>query len=335
MRILGLFVVVLFLLLAEAHAAETRLPKPSGNLNIKIAETSGDSFSRLPARVTETRLNGEGWKIETVRLKGTDLIVEAVSSGIVQLARSQILDVLRAVQKGAKISLILEERPEEFIVIARKGITKCNDLNGKIYAIHSTSSPYAVTSAKWMADRCGAKTKTIVIAGGENRVAALMNGQIDATFVQLSDWINLNRQRPGEFPIVMKFSEELEGLMGGVMYANIPWLEKQRELATVYLAEVLLDIRKVATDPKPLEEVAKRYQTEEEFKTFPQTYEAYMRDLGGLPQNGGLSRERVQSSIELFTGLGLIKPGLTAEQVANMSVLDGALKKIGKVSAKR
>lgn len=335
MRSLGLCVIALFLLLAEARAAETRLPKPSGNLNVKIAETSGDSFSRLPARVTETRLNGEGWKIETVRLKGTDLIVEAVSSGIVQLARSQILDVLRAVQKGAKISLILEERPGEFILIARKGITKCSDLNGKTYAIHSTSSPYAVTSAKWMADQCGAKTKNLVIAGGENRVVALMNGQIDATFVQLSDWINLNHQRPGEFPIVMKFSEELEGLMGGVIYTHIPWLEKQRELAATYLAEVLLDIRKVATDPKPLEEVAKRYQTEEEFKTFPQTYEAYMRDLGGLPQNGGLTRERVRSSIDLFTGLNLIKPGLTVEQVANLSILDGALRKIGKISGKR
>lgn len=335
MRTLGLFVVALFLLLAEAHGAEIRLPKPSGNLNIKIAETSGDSFSRLPARVTETRLNGEGWKIETVRLKGTDLIVEAVSGGIVQLARSQILDVLRAVQKGAKISLILEERPGEFILIARKGIMKCNDLNGKIYAIHSTSSPYAVTSAKWMADRCGAKTKNIVIAGGENRIAALMNGQIDATFVQLSDWINLNTQRPGEFPIVMKFSEELEGLMGGVMYANIPWLEKQRDLATTYLAEVLLDIRKVATDSKLLEQAAKKYQTEEEFKSFSETYGAYMRDLGGFPQNGGLTRERVRSSIDLFTGLDLIKPGLTVEQVTNLTVLDGALRKIGKIAGKR
>lgn len=335
MRILGSIVVALFLLTTEARFAAAQESKPSGNVNVKIAETSGDSFSRLPARITDIRLNSQGWKIDTVRLKGTDLIVEAVSSGVVQLARSQVLDVLRAVQKRAKISLILEERPSEFILIARKGITKCNELSGKVYAIHSTSSPYAVTSAKWMMDRCGAKTKNIVIAGGENRVAALMNGQIDATFVQLSDWINLNNQRPGEFPIVMRFGEELEGLMGGVMYANIPWLEKHKEVATEYVAEVLRDIREIATNPKPLEAVAKKFQTEEEFKTFPQTYEAYMKDLGGFPRNGGLTRERVQSSIELFTGLGLIKPGLTVEQVANLSILDGALKKIGKVSGKR
>jgi ABC-type nitrate/sulfonate/bicarbonate transport system substrate-binding protein len=185
-----------------------------------------------------------------------------------------------------------------------------------------------------MTDKCGAKPSRLVIPGGENRIVALMNGQIDATFVQLSDWITLNAERPGQFPILMKFSEELPGLVGGVLAANKPWLDKNAEIATAYAAEVLLDNRRVASDPKPLEEAAKKYQSKDEVKIFPQTYKAYQKDLGGFRQNGGLNAERLKSAIDLFTGLDLLKPGLTVERVANLNILEGALKTIGKVPGK-
>jgi ABC-type nitrate/sulfonate/bicarbonate transport system substrate-binding protein len=334
MKKLCLSLLITLILLAVARAQEINVPKPSGNLNLTIGETSGMSFSRLPSRVTDDRLRAKGWKIETVGLKGTDLIAEAASSGTVQMARFQILDVLRAIEKGGRLTLVLEDRPDEFVLIARKDIIKCSDLNGKRYAVHGTGSPYAITSEKWMTNKCGAKPTRLVIPGGENRIVALMNGQIDATFVQLSDWINLNVERPGEFPILMKFSEELSGLLGGVLVANKPWLEKNPEIATAYAAEVLLDNRRIASDPKPLEEAAKRYQSKDEVNIFPQTYNVYLKDLGGFRQNGGLTAERLKGAIDLFTGLNLVKPGLTVERTADLSILEGALKMIGKVPGK-
>jgi NitT/TauT family transport system substrate-binding protein len=334
MKNLCLSIAVTLVLVAPAGAQETKVPKPSGNVDIKIGETSGMSFSRLPSRVTDDRLKAKGWKIQAIGLKGTDLIVEALSSGTVELARFQILDVLRAVEKGGRLTLILEDRPDEFVLIARKGITKCSDLNGKKYAVHGTGSPYALMSGKWMTDTCGAKPSRLVIPGGENRIVALMNGQIDATFVQLSDWISLNSARPGEYPILMRFSEVMPGLVGGVLAANKPWLEKNTEIATAYAAEVLLDNRRIVSDPKPLEQAAKKYQSKDEVMVFPQTYKAYQRDLGGFPQNGGLTAERIKSCIDLFTELQLIKPGLTVERVADLAILDGALKMVGKVGGK-
>jgi len=317
-----------------APAQDINVPKPAGELNIKIGETSGISFSRLPSRVTDDRLRSKGWKIETVGLKGIDLIAEAVSSGTVQLARFQILDAFRAIEKGGKLTILLEDRPDEFVMIARKGITKCSDLNGKRYGVQNVGAPYALMSEKWMKEKCGAKPTFLVISGGENRIVALMNGQLDATSVQLSDWIALNAERPNEFPIMMKFAEDLPGLLAGVLIANKPWLEKNNEIATAYSAEVLLDNRRVASDPKPLEAAAIKYQTKDEVKVFPQTYQAYQKDLGGFRQNGGLTAERLKGGIDLYTGLGLVKPGLTVERVAALTVLEGALKIVRKVPGK-
>jgi ABC-type nitrate/sulfonate/bicarbonate transport system substrate-binding protein len=284
--------------------------------------------------VTDDRLRAKGWKIETVGLKGIDLIAEAVSSGTVELARFQILDALRAIQKGGKLTLILEDRPDEFIMIARKGITKCSDLNGKRYGVQNVGAPYALLSEKWMKDKCGAKPSLLPISGGENRIVALMNGQLDATSVQLSDWINLNTEKPNDFSILMKFAQEMPGLLAGVLVANKPWLEKNTDVVTAYAAEVLLDNRRVASDPKPLEAAAKKYQTSEEVKIFPQTYRAYQTDLGGFRQNGGLTAERIKNGIDLYTGLGLLNPGLTPERVANLAILESALKLVGKAPGK-
>src|SRR5262249_25790389 len=158
-----LAIVVTFLSVRIASAQDINIPKPTGNLNITIGETSGVSFSRLPSRVTDDRLRAKGWKIETVGLKGIDLIAEAVSSGTVQMARFQVLDVLRAIDKGGRLTLVLEDRPDEFIMIARKGITKCSDLNGKRYGVQNVGAPYALLSDKWMKDKCGAKATPLVI----------------------------------------------------------------------------------------------------------------------------------------------------------------------------
>jgi ABC-type nitrate/sulfonate/bicarbonate transport system substrate-binding protein len=329
---LSLATILLFVGIAPAQ--DINVPKPTGDLNIKIGETSGISFSRLPSRVTDDRLRGKGWKIETVGLKGIDLIAEAVSSGTVQLARFQVLDAFRAIEKGGKLTVLLEDRPDEFIMIARKGITKCSDLNGKRYGVQNIGAPYALMSEKWMKEKCGAKPTLLVISGGENRIVALMNGQLDATSVQLSDWITLNTERPNEFPILMKFAEDLPGLLAGVLIANKPWLEKNTDVAVAYSAEILLDNRKIASDPKPLEAAAMKYQTKDEVKVFPQTYQAYQKDLGGFRQNGGLTAERLKGGIELYTGLGLVKPGLTVERVSTLAVLEGALKIVGKVPGK-
>ncbi|MBI4492065.1 MAG: ABC transporter substrate-binding protein [Chloroflexi bacterium] len=317
-----------------AKPAEVKVPKPAGSLAIKVGETAGLSYSRIPSRVTLERLNKDGWKLELVELKGTDLIAEAVSSGETPLARFQFLDSLRTVQAGGKLKLLMEDRPEEFVVIGKKEITKCQDMNGKRYAVHSEGSPYATMSAKWMND-CGAKPNRLVISGGENRIVALMNGQIDATFVQLSDWINLDTQRPGEFPIIMRFADVLPGLMGGILVANSAWLEKNREVTTAYMAESLLDNRRIASDSKPAEEAVKKLMTEADVKAFAKTYQAYQRDLGGFPQNGGLTADRIQRGINLFTELELVKPGLAPNQVADLSLLEGALKIVGSVAGQR
>jgi ABC-type nitrate/sulfonate/bicarbonate transport system substrate-binding protein len=328
-----LFAIVLLAFVASACSSgnSSSGSGSSSDKTIKIGETSGESFSRLPARVTQDRLNGSGWKIQSVGFNGTDLTAEAVSSGDVNLGRIQILDALKTIQKGGNVAVLMADRPDEFVLIAKNEIASCADLNGKKFAVQSKGSAYTAMSEQWMSQGgCNAKPQQLIISGGENRVVALVNGQIDATFVQLADWINLNNQKPGQFHILMTFSREMPGLIGGVLFANKDWLASHKEIATQYVEEALKDIRQANQDPKSLEAAANKYQTAADVKSFSDVYAAYSKDLHGFPANGVLTSATLQTTIDLFTSLKLLDPGLTSAQAADLSVLDGALAAIGR-----
>ena len=63
------------------------------------------------------------------------------------------------------------------------------------------------------------------------------------------------------------------------------------------------------------------------------TVKAY-REIGAWPQNGG-DASMLEDAIRFFTERGELKPGLDAKQIVNTSILQSALKTIGKVAGSR
>ena len=195
----GFLVAVLStLLLTDVAGAQMRVIKPSGNLGVKVGHPSTVSLYDVPVSWTNERINKHGWKAESVEFARTALNSQALAQGTIQLAISQTLDPLRVIHKGAKIVWLLENNRGEFIIIARKDIKNCKQIDGKRFGIHGETSPVSLASVAWVRE-CGAKPKVLVLPGGENRIVALQNNQLDATVVQLADWLNLDAMAPGKF----------------------------------------------------------------------------------------------------------------------------------------
>ena len=297
------------------------------SLALVQGETGGMSFSRLPAAATRDRLNEAGWEIETVNFSAVDLTVEAVSSGTVDIGRFQVLDALRAIQAGGNLKIIAADRPDEFVVITPIDVTDCADTADDRVATHSESSTYTFLHYYWMETICGldlSATERLIIAGGENRIIALMNDQIDSTNVQMADFINLEAQAPGEFHILANFSQEIPGLVGGVIAANTDWLAANRAMAVDYLAEALRDLHDANVDGTAIRAAAEEYQSEADAAAFDTVRQVYLDDLGGFPECGIFDAEVGQTLIGLFEGLDMIDAGLTADTVFDLSVLDDA-----------
>jgi len=133
-------VLAIFLLAAAPWAAEVEVLKPRGNLEIKLGHPSTISFYDMPAVMTQERLNSHGWNIKSVEFTRTDLNVQALAQGTVQIANSQVMDPVRAIQKGAKLFFVMENNGGEFVMVAKNEIKNCKDTDGKKFAIHKEAA---------------------------------------------------------------------------------------------------------------------------------------------------------------------------------------------------
>jgi len=332
MKKLCLGIIVPLLLAAVALAQDIKVPKPSGNLNIQIGHPSTISLYDVLTEMTHERLNKQGWNAKSVEFTRTDLNSQALAQGTVQMAISQILDPLRAIQKGAKLVWLVENNGGEFVMIAKKEIKDCKDIDGKRFAIHGETATTSLATKLWLVNACKVNPKILVIPGGENRIVALQNNQIDATLTQLSDWLNLDHQAPGKYHVID--TGGLHNISGAGLWANPEWLRKNENIATAYVAETLNTFRMIHANPKVLEAAVLKYLPDTPKDAAPRAVNAYINVIRAWPQNGG-DTSMLAETIRFFTERGELKPGLDANQIANLTILQNALKMVGKVPGSR
>jgi ABC-type nitrate/sulfonate/bicarbonate transport system substrate-binding protein len=332
MKRLFLAIVAMFFLRAVVNAAEVEVPKPKGNLNIQLGHPSTISFYDVPNEITHERLNKQGWNLKSVEFTRTDLNSQALAQGTVQLAVSQILDPLRAIEKGGKIVFLMENNGGEFVMIAKSEIKDCKGIDGKRFAIHGDTAPVALAGRLWLINECKIKPNVMIIPGGENRIVALQNNQIDATIVQLGDWLNLDSQKPGQFRIIE--TGNLFNISGASIWANTGWLEKNEPVATAYIAELLKTYRMIHANPKAAEAAFLKYAPDTPKQVVGTAIRSYLDIVRAWPQNGG-DATLLDDTIKFFTERNELKAGMNPKQFVNTAILQNALQIVGKVPGQR
>src|SRR4029453_4620044 len=134
MKRISFAILTVFVMVTGLRAAEVEVLKPKGNLEIKLGQPSTISLYDMPAVLTNERLNKNGWNVKSVEFTRTDLNVQALAQGTIQFANSQVMDPVRAIQKGAKLAFIMENNGGEFLMIAKNEIKDCKDTEGKRFA---------------------------------------------------------------------------------------------------------------------------------------------------------------------------------------------------------
>jgi ABC-type nitrate/sulfonate/bicarbonate transport system substrate-binding protein len=325
-------IAALFVMVNIAAAAEVNVPKPSGNLTLQIGHPSTISLYDVPSQITHERLNKQGWNIKSVEFTRTDFNTQALAQSTVQIALSQVLDPVRVIQGGGKLSYIMENNPGEFVLIAKQEIKDCKALDGKRFAIHGDTATTSLAAKLWLLNECKINPNVMVVPGGENRVIALQNNQIDGTLVQMGDWLNLDAKAPGKFHIIN--TGRLFNVSGMGVWANSDWVAKNEPVATAYIAESLKTFRMIHASPSIMEAAVQKYVPDTPKQTVAPAIKAYLEVVKAWPQNGG-DTTIVEDTIKFFTERGELKPGIDVKQMVNPKILDGALKIVGKVPGQR
>jgi len=318
--------------LSAARAAELEVLRPKGNLEIKLGHPSSISLYDMPAVLTHERLNSNGWNVKSVEFTRTDLNVQALAQGTIQIANSQVMDPVRASHKGAKLAFLMENNGGEFVMIARNEIKDCKETDGKRFAIHGEAATTSLAAKLWLLNDCKVKPNIMVIPGGENRIVAIQNNQIDATLVQLGDWLNLDSKAPGRYHIIK--TGNLFNISGSSFWANVDWLRKNEDVAVAYLAELLKSFRMVHANPKILEPIIAKYLPDTPKNIIAPAIKGYLEVVRAWPQNGG-DTSILDDTVKFFTDNGELKTAINTKEIVDSKILAGALSKVGRIAGAR
>jgi NitT/TauT family transport system substrate-binding protein len=308
-------------------AADLVIPKPAGELTFAFGHSAVD-INDMPTKITIDRLNTQGWSIDLPEFSAIDLLNQALAQGTVKMTNGSLVDPLRAFQAGGPVAWAMENNQGEYVFITKNEYPDCKALDGKIYGMHGETSSSSLAGRRWLEQTCGVTPQIVIIPGGDNRIVALINGQLDATVVQLFDWLSL-REQSADFK-VLDTGDLFSTISGSAFWINTEWVAANEDVAVAFLAEQLKTFRMIREDPKLIEDAIAQELPDYPVDQIAATVDQYITQIGAWPVNGG-DTEMVGDAITFFTEQGELQPGLQVSQVANASLLEQALAIVGRV----
>jgi ABC-type nitrate/sulfonate/bicarbonate transport system substrate-binding protein len=174
---------------------------------------------------------------------------------------------------------------------------------------------------QYVAENCpGTEPNYVIIAGSENRLAAMIADEVEASPLELVDILLLEAETGDRHHSLTNFAESLPNLSSNVQIVNSDFAAENPGTVQDFVDAVLTAHRAVAEDPSYLLELAEAYPTMVTEQPSPEVLELYRN---AFPVNGGLSEEVLTYSIDFFTNVvELLEPGLTPEDIADLSYVE-------------
>ena len=315
---------------ASAPAEVTRLVEVTAPPRvIRIAYSSEADFGDLPSLMALDLLAAQGYAVLPINFAEVAIAVEALSQGDADIGMGNMNSYWTAMGQGAQVVTVMEQVANLWQIFASVDVQECANLDGSRFAVSSEATANARMADVYIAQNCPETERQIVlIQGSQNRAAALLAGEIDATTIELADAIELGLSAPGRFHTLSNFGQDLPGLKGSGVHVNRDFAAQHPEAVRDYLAAVLTIHRQVRQDHDLLIAEATR-RLDIEADALPAITEAYFA-INAWDVNGGLTEADVKFTLDFFTDIGDLDAGLTVSDVADLSYVTAALDESGR-----
>ena len=306
------------------------LPSPSqAQKKVRFAYPSSADMGDIPSLLAWEQLKKQGIEVVPTFFPRTDLAVQAVVAGEVDLGSAAGIAVVKAVESGMNVRVIGEQVRNEWQLVTPVSLKDPKQLDGKRVGYHA---PITVTEAlvKWMAQHYKITPNWLIIPGSDVRTEAIMRGQLDATPAEIVDVLNILNAKPGQFHVLISYAKIFPQLIGSMYFARADYLQKESAAVESVIEALLRAHRNAEERPASVRENALRLLPE----TKPELIDAVAanyKELRIWDINGGAGKERGDASIKFFEDAGLLKKGAVSfAQSFDTGPLDRVLKKIGR-----
>jgi ABC-type nitrate/sulfonate/bicarbonate transport system substrate-binding protein len=238
----GLAVVLLLLPMMPAAARQNRLAVGFGGVK---------QIPHMATLVAMERLRDRGYDTVPVFLPQSHLIIQAVLLKELDFGSTAPITVTTAILQGAPITIVgAYAMPGlgQWVLVAPKSIDSPKQLARKRIAVHDLTgiSNMVVQFAIKKYGIAGAQV--LVIPGSVVRAQALLQGEIDATSIFITDAIRLEMLAPGRFHILVDFKDM--PVHDSVFAVRRDWLSTHQEETEDLLRSMVETHRRMAAGPE-------------------------------------------------------------------------------------
>lgn len=283
----------------------------------------------IPMLMALDDLQAQGYQVEKTYVASSTLIADALTKGDADVGVFNSQTAWTAVTKGAPIRTFIEFTGPTTIMAAKSEIADCHGLQGKQVGAPTTSGANPALLALYMHNKCSdEKFNFVVIADATARSAALQSGKLDASMMPGEDFLKIQDAAPGKFHALISFAHEYPNILIDALHARRAWLDQNPGLGHDFVAAILKANRAIAADPQLLyDQAVKRLQLDP--AVAKEIADTHLKNAI-WSVNGGLSADKVQSSLDFYSANTGLKKGLKVEDVADLSYLNKVLDELGR-----
>lgn len=308
-------------------APSTTAARKSGTIRFSLHNSA--DVNDVPWLMALDSLKEQGYTIKVTSFAKSSLIPPALHQGDIDVAAANTTVTWAAIDQGADIRTVVARIRMSFRFITEEGIQSCRDLDGKAVAFSTRQSVGYVMFEEYLNQNCpGVMPEVILISESRNRVVALQVGEVEGAYLQLEDWLQLQKMAPGEFRVLIDFAQEFPQVELNTFSVRREWAEQNEETLKDYIRALLMAQRQVIEDPQLLRDGIVKYLSFDTAQA-QELADVYLAAKIWDP-NGGVTSENVQSTLELLSDAGILPASLKVEDVADLSYLNAVLDEIGR-----
>ncbi len=300
-----------------------------GSITVALGDIEG--VETLNLLIALERVRERGIDVELVEFAEEDLAAEAVLGGQADVGLGAPYAVIE--ETGAPIRIICQLQTLRFFaVVDAEAYPDWQALDGETFTVHSRGSGTEAMAILVQQEEGIEFGEISYVPGAEVRATGLIQGNIQATFLDIPNRNFVMEEAPDQFhelplPDVQATDEGF--------VANTEWLAENGELAQVLLEETLITWQAIVDDPNFVVEerdrlgLAEDLEPELEEQIVPYYTEAgeegvFATDCGG--------EEAARTDFEFYSLVGQVEGDpatIPVEDFWDLGPLEGALEAVG------
>ena len=300
----------------------------AGKVRIALGDVA--SVETLCFLVALDRAKDRGLDYEMTAFAKEQLAIQAVMGNQMDIAVGTPYAIIQ--KSKVPIRNFFQLSKLVFFPVADKKYKTWQDLNGEPFTFHARGTGTEAIGDIIIKREGITLGQRSYVPGSENRIIGMMNGQINATIVDLSNKNILMAKAGDKFHVLPGISDPASD---EVLFADLDWLKENEESVAILVEELLRTWQEMTKDPSIIEkERAARNLLSDLPKELLAEVDAYYVEAveGGLydPMGGGV--EAAKADFAFYVDAGQMEgpaADLKVEDYWYLEPLDAAKAKLG------